>query len=265
MRTSARNSDRWLRRFRPSPAAAVRLVCFPHAGGSASFYQPLAAAHAPGADVVVLQYPGRQERHREPCVPTVGRYADEIAELLSAEPELPTVYFGHSMGASIAFETALRTGAASALVVSGRRAPATRRDERFHQLDDAGLLREIRRLGGTETAALDNEEILRMSLPAIRSDYRAAETYEGAASAVLECPVIALIGDSDPKATLAEVDRWREQTTAAFRMRSFPGGHFYLITHTAAVNQEIAAELARLGNETAAGPATRISGSATSA
>ncbi|MFD2467946.1 thioesterase II family protein [Amycolatopsis silviterrae] len=247
MSITGTNSDRWLRRFRPAPAAARRLVCFPHAGGSASFYRPVAAAHPPGIDVVVLQYPGRQDRYREQCLPTVETYADQIAEILRGEPELPTVYFGHSMGASVAFETALRTGSASALVVSGRRAPATRRAEHFHRLADAELLREVERLGGTDTAMLDDAEMRRLALHAIRNDYRAAETYRGRPEAQVDCPVVALIGDADPKATLAEVDRWREHTTAAFRRKAFPGGHFYLTAHAAAVNREISGELARAG------------------
>ncbi|WP_033289308.1 thioesterase II family protein [Amycolatopsis jejuensis] len=247
----ATNADLWLRRFRPSPAATRRLVCFPHAGGSAGFYQPVAAAQPPGTDVVVLQYPGRQDRYREPCLSTVESYADRISEVLDGEPELPTVYFGHSMGASIAFETAVRTGAVSALVASGRRAPAASRTEYVHRLDDAGLLREINRLGGTESALLDNEEVLRLALPAIRNDYRAAETYEGTPGTRLDCPIVALVGDADPKATVAEAGRWGEHTTATFRMRVFPGGHFYLTGHAAAVNREIAAELARLGDSAA--------------
>ena len=101
--------------------------------------------------------------------------------MLAAEPELPTVFFGHSMGALLAFEVAhlLERGAAApprSLVVSGRRAPCTARDERVHELDDEGLLADVRGLNGA-AAALEDEEVVRMSLPAIRNDYRAVETY----------------------------------------------------------------------------------------
>uniref|UniRef100_UPI000A770D5C thioesterase II family protein n=1 Tax=Streptomyces scabiei TaxID=1930 RepID=UPI000A770D5C len=58
--------DLWIRRFRPSPDATERLVCFPHAGGSASFYVPVATALSPGVDVAAIQYPGRQDRRHEP-------------------------------------------------------------------------------------------------------------------------------------------------------------------------------------------------------
>jgi surfactin synthase thioesterase subunit len=244
------DSARWLRRFRPAPDAPRRLVCFPHAGGSASFYHPVALAHAPGSDVVVLQYPGRQDRRLEPAVTSVDAYADLIAEILAGEPGKPTVYFGHSMGAAIAFEVAYRlngtAAAPRAFVASGRRAPGTERDERIHERDDEGVLAELKRLDGTESALLDDDEIVRMALPAIRNDYRAIETYPSRPGLTVDCPITVLLGDGDPKATLAEARRWQEHTTGAFRLRTFPGGHFYLTANAAEVNREIAAELSKL-------------------
>ncbi|WP_258348151.1 thioesterase II family protein [Saccharopolyspora gregorii] len=238
---------KWLRRYHPAPAAPVRLVCFPHAGGSASFYRPVSAAHSPGADVVVLQYPGRQDRHREPLLGGIDEYAEAITAVLAAEPELPTVFFGHSMGALLGFEVAhrLERGAGRpprSLVVSGRRAPGTVRDERVHLLDDEGLLADVRALNGAESA-LDDEDVVRMSLPAIRNDYRAVETYPPRPGRVVSCPISVLIGDDDPKSTVDESLRWKEHTSGAFRLRGFRGGHFYLVEHAPQVNAELAAEL----------------------
>lgn len=244
--------DRWLRRYRPAENPATRLVCFPHAGGSAAFYLPLAHAHAPGSDVVILQYPGRQDRRREPLVPTIDDYADLVTDILAPLPPLPTVFFGHSMGATLGFEVIHRLEAAGAdtpacLVASGRRAPATRRDERTHLLDDEGVLTEIKRLNGTESALLADEEILRMALPAVRGDYRAIETYPPRPGLVVRCPITALVGEHDPMTTVEEADRWREHTTGGFRLRRFPGGHFYLTTQQPAVNRVLADELAAAG------------------
>lgn len=241
------DSELWLRRFSPNTGARVRLVCFPHAGGSASFYRPVALAHAAAADVVVLQYPGRQDRRREPLIGSIASYVDQIVPILAAEPPLPTVYFGHSMGAVLAFETtyalAGTPSAPRALVASGRRAPATHRDERVHERDDNGVLAELRQLNGTQMDLLGDEEVLRMAMPAIRSDYRVIETYPAVPDRVVDCPITVLLGDNDPKSTVVEADRWREHTTGAFRLRTFPGGHFYLAAHQAEVNRELATTL----------------------
>ncbi|MFF2847788.1 thioesterase II family protein [Streptomyces sp. NPDC058001] len=238
----------WIRRYHPSTGSAVRLVCFPHAGGSASFYHPVSVRFAPEVDVVALQYPGRQDRRKEPCVDDIAVLADRLAEEIGALSEKPTVHFGHSMGAVLAFETALRLEAGGvnpprAIVASGRRAPSRRRDERVHQRDDNGVIAELRLLNGTDSAVFGHDELLRMALPAIRGDYTAIETYTCAPERRVRCGVTALTGDSDPWTTLEEAAAWKEHTDGAFRLQVFPGGHFFLTDHQNAVNAEILKEL----------------------
>lgn len=242
--------SKWIRRYTSAADAPIRLVCFPHAGGSASFFYPLAGA-LPDVDVISLQYPGRQDRRREPSIPDIAGYTEQIAEVLATLPRRPTVFFGHSMGATLAFEVTHRLAdspaqAPKAIVVSGRRGPSTHRDESVHLRDDNGIIEEIKLLNGTNVALLGDEEILRMALPSIRSDYRAIETYTCPADRVVHCPVTVLIGDSDPRASLAEARNWRQHTTSDFRMRTFPGGHFYLTDHQPDIIAEISTELAKL-------------------
>lgn len=83
------DSDLWCRRFHPSPTAARRLVCFPHAGGSASYYFPVSAALCGPVDVLAVQYPGRQDRREEPGVQDLHRMADEVSEALRRWDDLP--------------------------------------------------------------------------------------------------------------------------------------------------------------------------------
>lgn len=240
-------TNAWIRRYHPSTTSRKRLVCFPHAGGAATFYHPVSAAFSPAADVVALQYPGRQDRRREARIDDLGVLADRVAEQLMDLSEKPSVFFGHSMGATLAFEVAWRlehkgANAPRAVLVSGRRAPSTRREEKVHLSDDDGLIAEIRKLEGTDSALLD-DEMLRIALPAIRSDYRAIESYTCEPGRRLGCAITALTGDSDPKTSLAEAEAWRAHTSGAFRLKVFPGGHFFLTAQQAAVNAEIAAAL----------------------
>ncbi|MFF9402327.1 thioesterase II family protein [Streptomyces sp. NPDC014744] len=247
----------WIRRYHPRPDAAVRVVCLPHAGGSAPFYRPVSAALPASVDVLAVQYPGRQDRRAEPCVATIEELADRVTPLLLARADRPLVLFGHSMGATLGYEIARRLEhdhgvVPHALFASARRAPAVPRTETAHLRDDEGLIKEMRLLSGTESAILDDTELIRMALPAIRADYRAAETYVHRPGPKLSCPVWSLVGDNDPKVTLDEARAWSQHTEGAFEFRVFAGGHFYLTDHQH--------DIVRLITDRAAAPAATATG-----
>jgi surfactin synthase thioesterase subunit len=239
MSSTSVDSGLWVRRFHPSPVSAHRLVCFPHAGGSASFYLPVSAQLSPKVDVLCVQYPGRQDRRSEKAVEDIGVLADQVFEALSGWADTPLTFFGHSMGAIVAFEVARRFEQIGPepvrLFVSGRRAPSRYRDENVHQRSDDGIVAELQAMSGTDARVLDDEEMLRMVLPALRSDYKAVETYRSEPGASVYCPVTALVGDSDSKTTLDEAQDWEKHTTGGFDLKVFAGGHFYLTERAADV------------------------------
>ena len=250
MALASSGAGTWLRRYHASPQAAVRLVCFPFAGGSASYYFPFSQLLAPGIEVLAVQYPGRQDRHHEPCVDTVPELAGGIFAGLRAETpagdDRPLVLFGHSLGAVLAFEVALRlqraTGRPPAhLFLSGGRVQPYRT---AGVADDAGLLAELRTMGGTDDRLFDSAELQAMVLPAVRADYRAIARYvPPGGGARVDCPITALIGDADPRTTPREAAGWGACTTAGFDLRVFPGGHFYLDNCRAAVLDVITSTL----------------------
>ncbi|MYX97732.1 alpha/beta fold hydrolase [Streptomyces sp. SID486] len=233
MTTLTEHDRLWIRRYHPRPDAAARLVCLPHAGGSATFYRPVSAALPASVDVLAVQYPGRQDRRSEPCAGGIGELADQITSVLLPWTDRPLFLFGHSMGATLGFEIARRLErdhgvVPGALFASARRAPSCPRDETVHLRDDDGLVEEVRLLSGTHASILDDDELIRMALPAIRADYRAAETYVYAPGPNLRCPVVSLVGDDDPKVTVDEARAWSRHTDTASELHVFEGGHFYL-------------------------------------
>ncbi|MBB1259073.1 thioesterase II family protein [Streptomyces alkaliterrae] len=240
----------WIRRFHPSDEATTRLFCFPHAGGSASFFFPTSRALAPGTDVVAVQYPGRQDRRNEPNVASMAEMADRAARALLPRTDLPYALFGHSMGATLAYEVARRLQEAGrpplALWVSGRRAPHRVVDDGLHRLSDDELVADISALDGTGTQIFGDAELLDIVLPTLRSDYRAAETYEYVPGPALDCPVHALTGFSDPRVAVRELHHWSEHTRRSFDLRVFSGGHFYLVDNHEDV-VEVIAEALRVG------------------
>jgi pyochelin biosynthesis protein PchC len=239
--TGITDSARWLRGYGPGEtgvAPTVRLVCLPHAGGSASYFYQLARALPPHIEVQAVQYPGRQDRHAEPCVDDVVVLAEQLLGALAEQRDLPLVLFGHSMGATIGFEVARRLAPEVPLagcVFSARCAPSQHRSAGIHLLDDDGILAELRSLSPATAAALGDEELVRMVLPAIRNDYRAAETYRYEPGPPLPVPVAGLCGDSDPRVAPADLEGWRDHTSAGFTLHVLPGGHFYFGSSPAAL------------------------------
>jgi surfactin synthase thioesterase subunit len=239
----------WIRRFHPAPEASARLVCFAHAGGSASYFFPVSRALSPGLDVLAVQYPGRQDRRTEPAFEDVGPLADALVDEVAVWADRPLAFFGHSLGATVAFEVARRLEERGttllSLFVSGRRAPSRHKAQWVHKGNDDELIKEIIALEGTDAAMLKDPELVRMILPAFRSDYKAAETYQYEPGPKLTCPVVALVGDNDPQVTVPEAESWLDHTSAGFELHVYPGGHFYL-------NQHVGQVLELIGKRTAA-------------
>lgn len=241
--------SRWLRRFHRADNATARLICFPHAGGAAGFYFPLSKALSPTVETLAVQYPGRQDRRSEPGLGNIEELTEGIVEaLVPLLDSRPLALFGHSMGAVVAYEVARRleheTGSPpTALFASGRRAPSRRRVENMHLREDQALVEELRELGGTDPELLDDLDVMRLLLPAVRRDYQAIETYQHRTGRELSCPITVLIGEQDRRTTIDEASDWKHHTTGGCTLELFPGGHFFLSEHIPNVADLVTARL----------------------
>lgn len=239
---------RWLRCYQPRPDAAARLVCLPHAGGSASAYRAWPGLVGERIEVHAVQYPGREDRFGEAFVDDLHTAAARIAEEVAPLARGRYALFGHSMGGAIAYEVAARLHrfglpAPAHVFISGRQPPAHHRGGTVHTRDNDGLAAELTRLSPVNAELLAEPELAELVLPIVRNDYRVIERYEPGEDVVLPAPITALIGTDDRELTPAEARDWARYTDRGMRLREFPGDHFYLIDHRRAVADIVAEAL----------------------
>jgi medium-chain acyl-[acyl-carrier-protein] hydrolase len=229
----ARGPNPWILHPRPNPGAALRLLCFPYAGGGGSVFRTWPNALPPDIEMWAIELPGRETRFKEQpfqeLIPLVAALTDAVG------PELqgPFAIYGHSLGAllGLCFARELRRrslGGPVHLFASGRRAPQLPEPAPMATLPEPQFLAELRRLGGIPDAVLAEPELMAIFLPILRTDFAVSEADLPGPDEPLDCPITVLGGKSDEKATIAELEAWRIHTTAAFEREMFPGGHFFL-------------------------------------
>jgi pyochelin biosynthetic protein PchC len=235
----------WLRSYRPRPEAALRLVCFPHAGGGAGAFRGWPDLLPPWIELLAVQYPGREDRFGEPLVTELPALARAVAVELAGHDSRPMAFFGHSMGGAVAHETALSLAGSEGtepvhLVVSAREPVEQVAPGSIHLGGSTALQAELSRLGGTSSELFDNAELWRLMEPVLRADYQVVETYRPALGRRLTCPVTAFAAEDDSELTVGQAAGWAQATDGPFALRTFPGGHFYLVPQRERVLRELA-------------------------
>jgi len=220
----------WIQSFGSYGTPELRLVCFPFAGGSPVAFRGW-TARMPNIEVVAIQLPGRGSRAAEPAYTRMDDLLERLKSELAHLSDLPTVYYGHSMGAVVAFELALMTcGKARpiALALSGRSAPsAPRALPKMHDLPRQNFLDAVRRLGGMPEAVFEDADLMVLLETGLRADFRLLELWNESATQRVDIPLLCSAATSDLAAPIKDVGRWRRHTTSDFRLRVFEGDHFF--------------------------------------
>ena len=177
--------------------------------------------------------------------PLVRALAQGLTPLL----DRPFAFFGHSLGALVAFELARQLRGQSGLrparlLVSAAGAPQIpRRNRPVHALPEEEFLSELRQLNGVPAKVLEDWELMQLLLPMLRADFAIFETYQYMPEPPLDCALSGFCGLQDQKVSREDMEAWRGQTSGLFSLRVLPGDHFFLNTAQPLLLQRLYQEL----------------------
>jgi pyochelin biosynthetic protein PchC len=234
----------WIRALATAEAPAVRLVCFPHSGGSATAFTDWAAAMPPAVELVAVQYPGRGDRFAEQLVDDVAEMAGHVVVELLQLPRSDHVLFGHSLGALVAYETAMSLRDMGAeprrLCASACLPPGHMKNRDVHLAPDDEFWAALCALGGIDPGIAEDAELRELLMPTLRSDLRAHAKYRPrSGTKPLSCPVSCYHGVGDPLVEEARLTEWAGASSGEFTLKARPGGHFHVATDVAGLVSDI--------------------------
>ncbi len=220
--------------------ARRRLFCFPYAGGSPSAFMKFAPALDSHTELLLLQLPGHGERLGEPTAVEVMPLLSEIGRDTRRFDDLPAVFFGHSLGAILAFETARRCRSPwlKGLIVSGCIAPSfwpTARGRRLATLGDVQIIEALREYQGFPEELLADDSLLDMFLPVFRADFSLVASYEYQSEIPLPHPVLVFAGANDPHVDQKLLAHWQQESERKIVVEILQGNHFFFSQHVDAI------------------------------
>ena len=239
----------WKEAMKPSDAGApalvhwqtdashrLTLVCFHCAGSNAQSFFAWREAARGLCDLIAVELPGRSRRYREAPADSVDQLADAFAQAIAQLPDKPLVFFGHSLGALLAYETtrALRRRRGplpQRLILSSRQGAAWLPVHcGLPELDAPALRQYMQDLEGTPPQILENDAMMQAMLPVLRADLQLIYQYQHQVEAALEMPIEVLGGIDDQHVRFESLLGWQQASTADFRLRMVEGGHFAVMS-----------------------------------
>lgn len=221
----------------------VRLFCFPYAGGSTQMYHSWTNRLHPKIELIPVELSGRGLRFNEPLYKDFDELINDVFRQIRYDiHEMPYAFFGHSLGALIAFELLYKIRADHLpypvhVFYSGKSAPNAEHHETtsFHLLEPEAFKKKIMEMGGTPVAVFENSELETLFMPILKNDFKMAETYTFKKGRKLYDGEITVLVGKDDDLTATQCHEWSNCTSGMCKIIYLNGGHFFINDQTEAV------------------------------
>lgn len=211
------------------------LFCLPYAGGSEGIYFEWTKYLSPSIKLNPISLKGRGKRFYEEFYESLNEAIDDIFDNIKNKlGEDDYAIYGHSMGSLLAYELYYKIKEnglkePNHIFFSGYGAPNIRKiKDSIHTLPDNEFITKVIELGGTTKEVAENNELLELFIPILRSDFKLINTHSYThRNCKIECNISVLNGKED-SITINEILGWKELTSKQFNIYDFEGDHFFI-------------------------------------
>lgn len=250
---SAADHDRWFVHSKYRDTAGMRLFCLPYGGGGASIYAQWQDYLPADVDVCAIQLPHRENRLKEPAITDIEVMLDQLLACIESRLDLPFAFYGHSMGALLAYRLAYRLWqqgqSADNLFVGGfsspRNYPNPLFDRTTARLQALGIkaipdIEQVKAMSEEQlkqfTGAFsgfrripdEEKELRQLLLPIFVGDLQLVASYRPQPEELFDIPISAFHGEKDAEVSQPEMAGWRDLTSGEFNLHTLPGDHLFL-------------------------------------
>lgn len=238
----------WITSLPANPDAEIRLFCFPYAGGGISMFRPWSVELPQKIEVCPIQLPGRDERLHEKPFRDFSKLVDVLVQGLKPELKMPFAFFGHSMGALLAFEVARllqKSYQITPVHLFISACPAPHLSESLLSLpnptaSDEEIIAQLHRFNSMPESILQKTNLILDVLPTFRADLEVFKSYNYSTIESLDCPITVFGGKQDTLVCYEHLIPWQTQTRSSFDIKMFTGNHFFLQSQRSMLLQSIA-------------------------
>jgi len=235
--------EKWVIRTKVIKNPRKRMFCFPYFAGGASVYNPWQNYFGDDIEVCRVQFPGREERAGEPAIDDVTVLVKEISGIIRPLIEnVPFIFYGHSMGALIAFELEKYIEkeyglVADHLIVGGWKAPQVENPfsilekvtiDDIYDRKNTHLIVEHMRSLGIPDEVLSNDTLIQEMLPALQADIVMGKRYKNDGTTKVHSSITVIAGENDTVFKKDHLKPWKEKTEKTFHFETIRGGHLFV-------------------------------------
>ncbi|MDF2388848.1 hypothetical protein JMG10_45970, partial [Nostoc ellipsosporum NOK] len=244
----------WIAYHKPKPNSYLRLFCFHPWGSSASIFKNWSEELPPEIEVLPIQLPGRQKRLKEKPFTEFVTLIQVLGNFIHPYLNKPFAFYGHSMGALIAFELAYVVKQKyninpQYLFLGGAQPPSDVSFlNRIKSLSPDQSLNYLLDISEIPEAIYNDKPLFEELIEIFKADLQLLQSYCHKKQEPLDCPIYTFGGIDDSSISEKQLALWSYHTHNSFKLQMLPGKHMFLKNSLKSILDIISQEILKINS-----------------